>query len=86
MILKVDGFLEPSNGPNYFPFNPNVRYVMSVDNNRDGKPDIRFEFRFNNNLRQKIIRDASFCVSQGVGVTTKERCDVAPRRTVRMLP
>jgi Domain of unknown function (DUF4331) len=34
MILNVDGFLEPSNGPNYFPFDPNVRYVMNVDNNR----------------------------------------------------
>ena len=37
MILNVDGFLEPSNGPNYFPFDPNVRYVMNVDNNQDGK-------------------------------------------------
>ncbi len=24
MILNVDPFLEPSNGPNYFPFDPNV--------------------------------------------------------------
>ena len=45
MILNVDGFLEPSNGPNYFPFDPNVRYVMNVDNNRDGEEDIKFEFR-----------------------------------------
>jgi hypothetical protein len=36
MILNVDGFLEPSNGPNYFPFDPNVLYEMKVDNNRDG--------------------------------------------------
>jgi hypothetical protein len=35
MILNVDGFLEPSNGPNYFPFDPNVLYEMHVDNNRD---------------------------------------------------
>src|SRR5215469_3233529 len=34
MILNVDGFLEPSNGPNYFPFDPNVRYVMNVDNDQ----------------------------------------------------
>jgi hypothetical protein len=52
MILNVDGFLEPSNGPNYFPFDPNVRYVMNVDNDRDGKTDIRFEFRFNTEIRQ----------------------------------
>lgn len=52
MILNVDGFLEPSNGPNYFPFDPNVRYVMNVDNNRDGIPDITFQFRFNTEIRQ----------------------------------
>ena len=52
MILNVDGFLEPSNGPNYFPFDPNVRYVMNVDNDHDGKTDIRFEFRFKTEIRQ----------------------------------
>ena len=52
MILNVDGFLEPSNGPNYFPFDPNVRYVMNVDNDRDGKTDISFVFRFKTEIRQ----------------------------------
>src|SRR6201987_1308389 len=52
MILNVDGFLEPSNGPNYFPFDPNVRYVMNVDNNQDGKTDISLQFRFNTEIRQ----------------------------------
>jgi Domain of unknown function (DUF4331) len=52
MILNVDGFLEPSNGPNYFPFDPNVRYVMNVDNDHDGKTDISFQFRFNTEIRQ----------------------------------
>src|SRR5713101_9441321 len=50
MILNVDGFLEPSNGPNYFPFDPNVRYVMNVDNNQDAKTDISFQFRFNTEI------------------------------------
>src|SRR6516225_9181645 len=52
MILNVDGFLEPSNGPNYFPFDPNVRYVMNVDNNQSGKADIQFVFRFKTQIRQ----------------------------------
>ena len=52
MILNVDGFLEPSNGPNYFPFDPNVKYVMNIDNNQDGKTDISFEFRFKTEIRQ----------------------------------
>ena len=52
MILNVDGFLEPSNGPNYFPFDPNVRYVMNVDNTQSGKANIQFVFRFKTEIRQ----------------------------------
>src|SRR5215467_7014991 len=52
MILNVDGFLEPSNGPNYFPFDPNVRYVMNVDNKQSGKADIQFIFRFKTEIRR----------------------------------
>jgi hypothetical protein len=47
MILNVDPLLEPSNGPNYFPFDPNILYEMRVDNNNDGKAeDVVFQFRF----------------------------------------
>lgn len=46
LILDVDPFLEPSNGPNYFPFDPGILYEMKIDNNRDGIPDVTFQFRF----------------------------------------
>ena len=55
MILNVDPFLEPANGPNYFPFDPNVLYEMEVDNNQDGVPDITFQFRFITQIRQPGI-------------------------------
>ena len=51
MILNVDPFLEPSNGPNYFPFDPNVLYEMKVDNNHDGIEDVTFQFRFTTQIR-----------------------------------
>jgi len=51
MILNVDPFLEPSNGPNYFPFDPGILYEMKVDNNQDGIPDITFQFRFKTEIR-----------------------------------
>jgi Domain of unknown function (DUF4331) len=51
MILNVDPFLEPSNGPNYFPFDPNVLYEMKVDNNHDGVEDVIFQFRFKTEIR-----------------------------------
>jgi hypothetical protein len=51
MILNVDPLLEPGNGPNYFPFDPNILYEMKVDNNRDGKEDVIFQFRFRTEVR-----------------------------------
>jgi hypothetical protein len=51
-ILNVDPLLEPANGPNYFPFDPNVLYQMNIDNNQDGVPDIQFQFRFTTSIKQ----------------------------------
>ena len=51
-ILNVDPLLEPANGPNYFPFDPNVLYEMHVDNNQDGLDDVTFQFRFKTQIRQ----------------------------------
>ncbi len=51
MILNVDPFLEPSNGPNYFPFDPGILYEMKVDNDHDGVEDITFQFRFKTEIR-----------------------------------
>ncbi len=45
-MLSVDPLLEPSNGPNYFPFDPDVVYRINVDNNFDAVEDVSFEFRF----------------------------------------
>jgi hypothetical protein len=55
MILNVDPFLEPSNGPNYFPFDPNVLYEMKIDNNQDGVEDVTFQFRFTTEIRQRNL-------------------------------
>jgi hypothetical protein len=43
---------EPSSGPNYWNFDPNVTYSFSVDNNRDGiAEDVKFEVKFRNEFR-----------------------------------
>src|SRR5271163_4884615 len=52
MILNVDPLLEPTNGPNYFPFDDAVVYQMLVDNNQDGIPDVIFQFRFTTQILQ----------------------------------
>ena len=51
LILGVDPFLEPSNGPNYFPFDENVLYAIKVDNNNDAVEDVSFELRFKTEYR-----------------------------------
>ena len=40
MILSVDPLLEPANGPNYFPFDPEILYEMKVDNDQDAVEDV----------------------------------------------
>ncbi len=49
-LLNVDPFLEPANGPNYFPFDPNVLYTINIDNNNDAQPDISFNIQFNTTI------------------------------------
>src|SRR6202049_3458679 len=51
LILNVDPFLEPSNGPNYFPFDPNVLYEMKIDNDHDVLADITFQFQFTSQIQ-----------------------------------
>jgi len=51
MILSVDPLLEPANGPNYFPFDPEILYEMKVDNNHDAVPDVTVQFRFQTEQR-----------------------------------
>lgn len=46
MILDVDPFLEPANGPTLFPFDPDIRYEINIDNDHDARPDVTFQFRF----------------------------------------
>src|ERR1700680_421100 len=50
-IMDVDPLLEPSNGPNYFPFDPNVTYEMKIDNTYDGVEDITFQFQFTTTIK-----------------------------------
>jgi hypothetical protein len=54
-ILNVDPLLEPANGPNYFPFDPNVLYEMHVDNDQNGLDDVTFQFRFATQIRQPAL-------------------------------
>jgi hypothetical protein len=65
-ILNVDPLLEPSNGPNYFPFDPDVVYRIHIDNNHDAVEDVTFEFRFQTEYRAPGVFTAY--VGAGAGI------------------
>ena len=46
MIMAVNPFLEPANGPTWFPFDPQILYEIHVDNDQDGRDDVVFQIRF----------------------------------------
>ena len=51
LIVNVDPLLEPGNGPNYAPFDPEILYEMKVDNDFDAKEDVTLQFRFKTEVR-----------------------------------
>ena len=46
LIMGVDPLFEPANGPNWFPFDPDILYELKVDNDNDAVEDVVFQFRF----------------------------------------
>ena len=67
-ILNVIPAQEPSSGPNYFFFDPNVLYQIHVDLNRDGVADeLTFEVRFKTELRNALAGVGLFSPVANVG-------------------
>ncbi len=42
---------EPAGGPNFFHFEPNIRYEFNVDSNGDGIEDVVYRVEFTRNVR-----------------------------------
>lgn len=66
-ILCVDPFLEPSNGPNYFPFDPDVQYSIKIDNNYDAVEDITFNFQFTTTIQAPGLFTGFVGAGGGIG-------------------
>jgi Domain of unknown function (DUF4331) len=55
LIMDVYPGGEPSSGPNYFTFDPNVRYRFGLDTSGNGRAeDVQIEFRFRNEIRGAV--------------------------------
>ncbi len=66
-ILCVDPFLEPANGPNYFPFDPNVQYSIKIDNNYDAVEDLTFNFQFTTQIQAPGLFTGFVGAGGGIG-------------------
>jgi hypothetical protein len=51
LIANFIPFQIPDQGPNYYPFDPNVVYEIHVDNNGDAVEDITYQWRFTTEVR-----------------------------------
>lgn len=78
MILNVDPLLEPANGPNYHPFDPEILYEMKVDNNFDGDEDVKVVFRFQTEIRAPGVFTGFVGVGSGVATPANSPAPVAP--------
>ncbi len=78
LILNVDPLLEPSNGPNYFPFDPEIVYAIRVDNNHDAVEDLRFEFRFTTEIRAPGVFTSFVGAGGGLPAPANSPAPVAP--------
>lgn len=78
MILNVDPLLEPANGPNYFPFDPEILYEMKVDNNFDADEDIKIQFRFKTEIRAPGVFTGFVGAGSGIATPSNSPAPVPP--------
>ena len=77
-VMNVDPFLEPSNGPNYFPFDPSVLYEIKVDNTFDALEDVTIQFRFNTEYRAPNLFTSAAGAGGGLKAPANSPAPVPP--------
>jgi hypothetical protein len=77
-IMNVDPFLEPSNGPNYFPFDPNVLYQIKIDNNHDALAHLTFNIQFQTQIRAPQLFTGFAGAGAGINAPKNSPPPVAP--------
>jgi hypothetical protein len=77
-LMNVDPFLEPGNGPNYFPFDPGIQYTINIDNNNDALADISFQIQFTTTIKAPANPLAFLGAGQGIIAPANSPAPVAP--------
>ena len=81
-IMNVDPFLEPSNGPNYFPFDPSVLYQIKIDNNqrRACRSDLQYPVPDTDSGSEAVYR-LRRCAGKGIDAPKQFACASRPWNT-----
>ncbi len=78
LIMSVDPLLEPANGPNWTPFDPDIVYEIKIDNNHDAVEDIGYQFRFTTEQRLPDLFTVFAGVPTGAVAPDNSPAPVAP--------
>ena len=69
LAANFNGFQEPAQGPNFYPFDNKARYEIHIDNNGDAKPDITYRWTFqdvdNRRTAERGTADGTFLLNDG---------------------
>ncbi len=77
-LLNVDPFLEPGNGPNYFPFDDTILYSINVDNENDATAHISFQVQFQTEIRAPGVFTGFVGAGAGINAPANSPAPVAP--------
>ena len=78
LIMCVDPFLEPGNGPTWFPFDPDILYEMKIDNTYDAAEDIVIQVRFTTEQRLPNLFQVYAGAGAGIAAPFNSPPPVAP--------
>lgn len=77
-IMNVDPLLDSANGPTLFPFDPDLRYEIKIDNNHDAAEDIIFRFEFRNDVRGPGVFTVVAGAGNGINAPSNSPAPIAP--------
>jgi hypothetical protein len=78
LIMNVDPLLDPANGPNWFPFDPDILYEIKIDNDHDAREDVVFQFRFTTEQRLPNVFQAYVGAGGGIVAPANSPAPVPP--------
>nr|WP_294695972.1 DUF4331 domain-containing protein [uncultured Friedmanniella sp.] len=69
LTANFQGFQEPAQGPNFYPWDDKARYEIHIDNNGDAKPDITYRWQFKDidqrGTAERGAQDGTFLLNDG---------------------